>query len=192
MLKSTFFEFNMKIEQQASATTISIKFAPPYMCLFTDKFETSFLEIQQFEPLVWFRYVEDISLYGRMERKNLIVFWNFLKSLHEFGPCITFTYKFNKENIVLLGIKVSLRNSKVFTDVYIKPTDWHQFFIICLLIYTKSKKQLFLARPCEVIRYAVQGGVLKIINRKWKRGLGKRSIQRISLVLEWEKLRFPT
>ena len=74
VLKSNVFEFNMKIKQQASTTTISIKLAPPYTCLFMDKFQTSFLETQQLQPLVWFRYVEDISLYGRMERKNLIVF----------------------------------------------------------------------------------------------------------------------
>ena len=74
VLKSNVFEFNMKIKQQASTTTISKKLAPPYTCLFMDKFQTSFLETQQLQPLVWFRYVEDISLYGRMERKNLIVF----------------------------------------------------------------------------------------------------------------------
>ena len=38
-----------------------------------------------------------------------------------------FTYEFNKESIAFLDIKVSLRNEKIFTDVYFKPTDRHQY-----------------------------------------------------------------
>ena len=75
VLKNNFFEFNDKIKQQVSGTTIGTKFAPPYACLFMDKFETRFLETQQLQLLVWFRYIDHIfSLYGRMVRKNLKFF----------------------------------------------------------------------------------------------------------------------
>ena len=45
-----------------------------------------------------------------------------MNSLNEVDPCIKFTYESDKESIALLDIKVSLRNGKVFTDLYIKPT----------------------------------------------------------------------
>ena len=60
VLKNNHFEFNSKIKQQVSGTAIGTKFAPPYACLFMDKFEASFLETQQFQPLVWFIYIDDI------------------------------------------------------------------------------------------------------------------------------------
>ena len=73
VLKNNLFEFNGKIKQQVSGTAIGTKFAPPYACLFMDKFETSFLETQQLQPLVWFRYIDDIFFiwtHGEEEVKN--------------------------------------------------------------------------------------------------------------------------
>ena len=61
-----------------------------------------------------------------MVRKNLTFFFFFLKRLNQFDPCINFTYESNKESVVFLDLKVSLRNGKVFTDVCVKSTDLHQ------------------------------------------------------------------
>ena len=63
VLKNNYFEFNGQIKQQISGTAIGTKFAPPYACLFMDKIETAFLETQQLQPLVWFRYIDDIFFY---------------------------------------------------------------------------------------------------------------------------------
>ena len=140
VLKNNFFEFNSKIKQQVSGTAISTKFAPPYACLFMYKFETSFLEMQQLQPFVWFKYIDDIFfiwMHGEEELKS------FLKSLTEFDPCIKFTYESNKESIVFLDIKVSLRNGKVFTDVYVKP-DCHQYLhYLCAHPYHTKKSVIF-------------------------------------------------
>ena len=80
VLKNNFFEFNSKIKQQVSGTAIDTKFAPPYACLFMDKFETSFLETQQLQPLVWFRYIDDIYCIWTHGEEELNIF---LKSLNE-------------------------------------------------------------------------------------------------------------
>ena len=45
-LKNNFFEFNSKIKQ-VSGTDICTRFAPPDAYLFMNKFQTSFLEMQQ-------------------------------------------------------------------------------------------------------------------------------------------------
>ena len=58
-LKNNYFEFKGQIQQQISGTAIGTKFAPPYACLFMDKIETAFLEMQELQPLVWFRYIDD-------------------------------------------------------------------------------------------------------------------------------------
>ena len=46
-------------------------------------------------------------------------------------------------------------------------------YIICLLIHTALKIQLYLARLCELAGYAIQRRILKIVKKKWNRGSGK-------------------
>ena len=48
--------------------------------------------------------------------------------LHNLQDCtFKFTNASDKESIAFLDIKVSLRNGKVFTEVYLKSTDRHQY-----------------------------------------------------------------
>ena len=91
-----------------------------------------------------------------------------MKSLNEFDPCIKFTYESNKESIAFLDINVSLINGKVFTDVYVKHTDRHQYlhYLSAQPYHTKLKSQLSLARFCELVDYAVQRRILKTIKKK--------------------------
>ena len=48
------------VYQQISGTAIGIKFAPPYACMFMDQVKSKFLQTQKFQPLVGFRYIDDI------------------------------------------------------------------------------------------------------------------------------------
>ena len=56
------------------------------MCLFMDKFETSFLETQQKQSLVWFRYIDDIFFIWTHGEEKLEICLN---NLSEFDPCIS-------------------------------------------------------------------------------------------------------
>ena len=67
-----------------------------------NKFMTSFLETQQLQPLVWFRYIDIFFIWMHNEEKFKI----FFNSLDEFDPCIKFTYESNKESIAFLDIKI--------------------------------------------------------------------------------------
>ena len=60
VLKNNYFQFSEKVYRQISGTTIATTFAPPYACLFMDEVDSKFLQIQKFQPLVWFRYIYDI------------------------------------------------------------------------------------------------------------------------------------
>ena len=50
MLKNNFFEYETKIIQQISGTSIGTKFAPPYPCLFMDEMENDFLDLELVKP----------------------------------------------------------------------------------------------------------------------------------------------
>ena len=70
VLKNNYFQFNDKVKQQISCTAIGTKFAQTYACVFMNQVETHFLRAQEKVPLIWFRYIDDIFLYGLMERMS--------------------------------------------------------------------------------------------------------------------------
>ena len=74
VLKNNYFELNKQIKQQISGTAIGTKLAPPYACLFMDKIEAAFLETQELQPLVWFRYINDIFLSRHWVSKDFKLF----------------------------------------------------------------------------------------------------------------------
>ena len=78
VLRNNFFEFDSKIKQQISSTAIGMKFAPPYACLFLDKFERDSLAAQILKPWVWLRYIDDIFFVWTHGEDKLHVFlWLF-------------------------------------------------------------------------------------------------------------------
>ena len=149
VLKNNYFEFNGQIKQQISGTAIGTKFAPPYACLFMNKIETAFLETQQLQPLVWFRYIDDIFFiwtHGEQELQT------FLRSLNEFHTDIKFTYESSKESIAFLDLKVSVKNSKIITDLYVKSTDHHQYLHYLSAHPNHTKRSVVFSQTLRISR----------------------------------------
>ena len=82
----------------------------PYESVFTTFFMA---------PLYW-HYIF-IWAYGE---KKLI---KFLKGLNNFYPNLSFTYDTSKSNVNFLNLNVSLRDGAIYTDLYIKPIQGHQY-----------------------------------------------------------------
>ena len=70
VLKNNFFEFDQKTFKQVRGTTIGTKFAPPYAIFFISDLEEKTLNAFEEKPMIWWRYIDDIFLFGNME-KNL-------------------------------------------------------------------------------------------------------------------------
>ena len=122
VLNNNIFEFNSKAYQQKSA--IGTKFAPRYACIYMDEVEQKFLETQSKKPLIWLRYIDDIFFiwtHGEQELER------FLKDLNNFTPNLSFTHEASKNCIPFLDLKVKLIDGKLETDLYMKPTDRHQY-----------------------------------------------------------------
>ena len=188
VLRNSLFGFTSKFKQHVSGTVIGARFKPPYVNLFMDRFEASFLETQlkrsNWSPCYGSDTSMTFSLYGCMVKKNVTFFW-------KFDPCIIYTYESDTEINMFFYIKVSLRNSKVFTDVYVKPTDHYQY-LHYLSAYLCHTKKLPFTRLCPLAGHVVPRRIWKFIKRRSKYGFGKGSTQRIWSVLKWEKLSFPT
>ena len=69
-LSNNFFEFNSDTFQQISGTAIGTVFSPPYACIYMDQVEQKFLATQMNQSLIRLRYIDDIFLYGPMQKKN--------------------------------------------------------------------------------------------------------------------------
>ena len=113
-----YFQFNGKVKQQISGTAIGTKFVPPYACI------SSFLETQEMNPLLWFRYIDDIFFIWAHGQKKLD---SFLEELNRYNTDLKFTSESSKTSIPFLDLKVSLSNGDLSTDLHIKSTDRHQF-----------------------------------------------------------------
>ena len=117
VLKNNYFEFKGQVKQQISGTAIGTKLAPTYACIFMDDAESKFLETQSLQPLIWFRYIDDVFFIGTHGEDI---------KFH-----IKFTYECNKEHISSLDLKVSLCDGKLTTDlgpfIYYVCINWVVF-----------------------------------------------------------------
>ena len=89
-----------------------------------DKIEQKFVETQSRKPLIWLRYIDDIFFIWVHDEQELE---RFLKDLNNFTPNLSFTDEAGKNCIPFLDLKVKLVDDKLKTDLYMKPTDRHQY-----------------------------------------------------------------
>ena len=102
VLENNYFEFNGDVKKQISGTVIGTKFAPPYACIFMDDLETKFLQSQSLQPLVWFRYIDNIFfilIHGNDKLEK------FLGDLNSFDNNIKFTHESSKDNDIFFIVK---------------------------------------------------------------------------------------
>lgn len=156
VLKNNFFEHNGEVYKQEQGTAIGTKMAPSYAILFMDKLEREILDSCTHKPEVWWRYIDDVFFVWRHGEEKLHDFIRILNSSHR---SIKFTYEFSKESLNFLDVMVHLKNGKVETDLFTKPTDTHQFLHAssCHVYHTKKaipySQALRLNRICSKQEY---------------------------------------
>ena len=79
-----------------------------------------------YSPLIWWRYIDDIFILWSYGEEKLIEFITYLNGLH---PSIRFTSSYSTTEIPFLDVRVLLNNGNLETDLYIKPTDKHQYLL---------------------------------------------------------------
>ena len=149
VLKNNYFEFNGQVKHQISGTAIGTKFAPTYACIFIDEVETNFLETQEFQPLVWFRYIDDVFFIWTHGPDKLV---SFMTEFNNYHPNIKFTYESNKENITFLDLNVSLSGSKLTTDLHTKSTDKHQYLHYTSAHSAHTKRSIIYSQALRMSR----------------------------------------
>ncbi len=143
VLTNNYFGFGSDMFRQIEGTAIGTKMAPPYACIFMDKFEFELLSSLPLSPLWWKRYIDDIIKIWTHGEKKLR---EFIRAVNSFHPTIRFTFEIARDTvdpkyfedleevtlipgkaIHYLDLNVWIENGHIQNDLYCKPTDCHQY-----------------------------------------------------------------
>ena len=124
-LDNNYFKFNEKIFKQIGGAGTGIKLAPPYACLAVGDFEKKMFDdlSPQFKEAIsfWKRFIDDIFLLfkGSEAMCNELVDW-----LNNIMPgIIKLKSNYSAECVEFLDLKIMVKNGKLVTDLFIKPTN---------------------------------------------------------------------
>ena len=76
------------------------------------------------KPYIWWRYIDDIFLIWEHGEESLKLF---LEKINKIHPTIKFTADWSYSSVNFLDVKVIMKDGKIITDLYVKPTDTHQY-----------------------------------------------------------------
>ena len=88
--------------------------------------EEAILKEADFKPYLWWRYIDDIFVLWEHGEEKLKSFVNDINKNH---PTIKFTAEWSKTSINFLDVTVSIAEGIIETDLYVKPTDSHQYLL---------------------------------------------------------------
>ena len=126
ILENNYFEFNEEnIYWQGQGTAIGTKFAPAFANIFMYVLETKMLQECDWKAWIWWRFLDDIFFIWLHGEQRLREFLNFINSYHN---TIKYTWDWSMSQVSFLDVTTSKDvGGSVFTDVYSKPTDTHQY-----------------------------------------------------------------
>ena len=105
-------------------TAIGTKFAPPYSNLFMAELEEKIRKECEYKPYLWWRYIDDMFFLWEQGENKLK---SFLDKIKKVPPTIKFTADSSKTFTNFLDVTVSLVQEVIETDLYVKPTNSHQY-----------------------------------------------------------------
>ena len=94
-------------------------------CIFIDKVESEFLQLEEYKPWVRLRHIDYIFFIRTESGEKLETF---LKQLNVLHPVFRFLHA-KKVSVNFLDVKVRVNGNEFETDLYRKPADCHQFLV---------------------------------------------------------------
>ncbi|XP_071792086.1 uncharacterized protein [Asterias amurensis] len=118
------FSFMGKNFLQVQGTAMGTRMAPSMACLFMSHLEQRMLASAPCRPWVWWRYIDDIFFIWTSDEASLKAFINHINSFHR---TIKFTSEYSTKDTHFLDVKVLKTDEGLTTDLFVKPTDKHQY-----------------------------------------------------------------
>ena len=95
--------------------------APSYANIM-GRLENQILAEADKKPHVWWQYIDDVFAMWTHGENHLK---DFLEHLNQAHPTIKFTADWSPDSMSFLHVMITLKDGKVQTDLYSKPTDMH-------------------------------------------------------------------
>jgi hypothetical protein len=86
-------------------------------------FEFEFMQTQQYKPLCWKRFIDDVFMIWPHGIDSLN---DFLKELNEFST-LKFTHSASPSEATFLDVDINIDNGQLTTSIHIKPTNHMQY-----------------------------------------------------------------
>ena len=149
VLKNNICEHDKYVFKQLKGTAIETKMAPPYAIIFMDSLEKETLSNSLLKPLVWWRYIDDIFMVWENGEEELKKFLETLNCCH---PTIKLTVEYSRAKINFLDITVMKKGNQLVTDLYVKPTDTHQYLHASSCHVSRYKKSITFSQVLRLNR----------------------------------------
>jgi hypothetical protein len=134
------FDFNQKHFLQVGGTAMGTKVAPSFANIFMADFEEKWVYTHRPQPKIWLRYIDDIFMIWDHGVDSLQEFLAHLNSCHR---TIKFTSEYSTQQVTFLDTVAKVdENMRLYTDLYCKPTDSHNYLLYDSAHPTHLKKSL--------------------------------------------------
>ena len=103
------------------------KVAPSFANIFMADFEDKWVYPYQPQPMIWLRYIDDIFIVWPHGSDSLDLFIKHLNTCHH---SIKFTAEISQTSVNFLDTTVKIdAEGKLYTDLFCKPTDSHNYLL---------------------------------------------------------------
>ena len=124
-LKSTYFQYEDMIFEQSDGMAMGSPLSPVVTNIFMEDFESTAIVTSDYQPRIWYRYVDDTFVVWEHGRQQLDEFLEHINGLHE---RILFTMEVEENNkISFLDVLVERKDFSIATSVYRKPTHTDRY-----------------------------------------------------------------
>ena len=100
------------------------RIAPSYANISMNNFEEKHVYTHHLQPLAWYRYIDDIFCLWQHGEEELEKFTTHLNSVYE---TIKFTIEKLRTSVSFLDTEVHLDDNRIYTTIYVKPTDRNNY-----------------------------------------------------------------
>ena len=149
IIKNNIFEHDKSVFKQPKGTATGTKMAPISAIIFMNFLEEDMLSNSLLKPLVWWCYIDDIFM---MWEHGLEELKNFLETLNCYHPTINFTAEYSRAKVNFLDVTVTKKGNQLVIDLYVKPTDKHQYLHATSCHVSRCKKSIPLSQTLRLNR----------------------------------------
>ena len=154
VLKFNNFQFDGKDYLQVGGTVMGTKVAPSLASIYMEDFEERFIYTHDPAPDFFIRFLDDCPIGWSHGREKFDEFVTYLNSCHK---SIKFTAEVSDTCVPFLDLNVHIEEGKIWTDLYCKPTDSHNYLHFTLAHPEHNKTSLSYSQYLRLKRICSRG-----------------------------------